>query len=219
MTAEDPDDVEWWAEIYHAMQWQPCEADHIREAAANDQRDLAIKEAEGYSYSTYPAKKCFPQLEHLAQVRDKRLAVMEEHRGYREYRDDWPFSKRLFEVNEGPNRLPGLRLLPDFDEHNPEHARGIFLIFANAAHELNVIKPEVNTLENALDARARPDLRCDWSGPPCNGKASQFLLLAQGQFLVAVPTCDLCLGWLVRMCPEVNFPKPPPPHWGNIRRG
>lgn len=208
MTVADytPEEAAYWASHFSALDESKDARDRpedIHAEAGSDLSQEAMKEAEGYSFWFYPSKVHAPWLSRVLHVEEKRQAVMALHREWR-CRTEW-WETQLLTVVHGPNHSEEF---PEFDEHDPEHARGVFLVVEVVEHTLHVLKPTIYTVEDALATLLRDRNSCRWDGPECAEYANDFLLLSQGQYLVAVPTCLACRDWLVKGCPGGEFPTP-----------
>lgn len=170
--------------------WTPAE--DARAEAAAEQIGMAMRDAERWD-----SRRDYPELRAASEtIRRVTGAVVSAHRTV-ESATLW--SSVVDPVGARGNARP-------FDPDDPQAWRGVFGIWAGAAHKVHVLRAEYSPAEWV---RTLGSGGCDWVAPlakawndECFGYSAQTYVFARGQYLVALRTCQACHDWLAAGAPE-----------------
>lgn len=184
-------DAEHEAAVLEAFEYAPTPEDDARAQAGADGRMVAMETTRRYHEMELPSRIVRFGMGGTPLVRKMVSDVMiQQHRGF------------MRTVEEYQPKMPGV-WLPTFDEHNPEHSRGWFVVFAGkptVAHSMRF-----DRLEDLLE-RSR-QTKCAWgclANVFCAGHTRDVWCFHRGQYLVVVPTCFECRQWHMSGAPDMD---------------
>lgn len=172
------------------MDWTPAE--DARAEAAAEQIGMAMRDAERWD-----SRNDYPELRAASEtIRRVTGAVVSAHRTVE--------SAMLWSSVVDPVGARG-HARP-FDRDDPQAWRGVFGIWAGAAHKVHVLRGDYTPAEWL---RWLGSGSCDWIAPlakPWNDDCLEYschsYVFARGQYVVALRTCQACHDWLAAGAPE-----------------
>jgi hypothetical protein len=189
-TSDDLQEL-WVAKAMEA-DWTPL--GDARDGAHAEQIDAAMREAERWDCTRtddYFGLKQVPAVR--AKLRDV-LADM---------RSDWeavewvdPYVPVLVGANDDAWWVSPLYWDPD----DPGSYRGVFGVVAESPRRVHVLRAGYTPAVWLAEERDRRH-DCAWDGPACLGYTRTLLTFSGGQYIVAMPACHFCEGWLLDGAP------------------
>jgi hypothetical protein len=89
---------------------------------------------------------------------------------------------------------------PYWDPEDPGSYRGVFGVVASNPRQVHVLRAGYTPAGWLAEERDHPHT-CAWDGPACLAYTRDLLPFSRGQYIVAVPTCHFCEGWLLDGAP------------------
>ncbi|WP_131807569.1 hypothetical protein [Mycolicibacterium wolinskyi] len=178
--------------IYCALglDWTPEAA--ARDDAAAEQVDAAMRDAERWD-----SRHDYPELRAANEtIRRVTGAVVAAHRALG--------SSMLWNNVVDPVGARGDARPFDFDDAHA-YVGAVLGLWAGAAHKVHILRADYTPAKWLASMGSGG---CDWTAPlakpwrgDCFGYATNALVFARGQYVVAMRTCASCFGWLVAGAP------------------